>query len=124
MLYTEPRNLHQPPAGSKAAAKTGLVARKDKPGPGASSGRKTGLGIGKGGAKRPPTGKDLKAQVAAFKRKAALARAKRRGQPPSRGTVAPPKKPHRYRPGTVALREIRKYQRTVDLLIRKLPFQR
>lgn len=34
------------------------------------------------------------------------------------------KKPHRYRPGTVALREIRRYQRGTDLLIRKLPFQR
>lgn len=34
------------------------------------------------------------------------------------------KKPHRYRPGTCALREIRKYQKSVDLLIRKLPFQR
>ena len=34
------------------------------------------------------------------------------------------KKPHRYRPGTVALREIRKYQKNIDLLIRKLPFQR
>ena len=30
----------------------------------------------------------------------------------------------RYRPGTVALREIRKYQKSTDLLIRKLPFQR
>ena len=34
------------------------------------------------------------------------------------------KKPHRYRPGTVALREIRQYQKSTDLLIRKLPFQR
>ena len=34
------------------------------------------------------------------------------------------KKPHRYRPGTVALREIRKYQKSTDLLLRKLPFQR
>ncbi len=34
------------------------------------------------------------------------------------------KKPHRYRPGTVALREIRKYQRSTDLLIRKMPFAR
>tara|TARA_R110002050_G_scaffold107126_1_gene217464 strand:- start:1191 stop:1598 length:408 start_codon:yes stop_codon:yes gene_type:complete len=33
-------------------------------------------------------------------------------------------KPRRYRPGTVALREIRKYQKSTDLLIRKLPFQR
>lgn len=30
----------------------------------------------------------------------------------------------RYRPGTVALREIRKYQKSTDLLIRKQPFQR
>ncbi|OWF51874.1 histone H3.3-like [Mizuhopecten yessoensis] len=34
------------------------------------------------------------------------------------------KKPHRFRPGTVALREIRMYQKTTELLIRKLPFQR
>jgi histone H3 len=34
------------------------------------------------------------------------------------------KKQHRFRPGTVALREIRKYQKSTDLLLRKLPFQR
>jgi len=34
------------------------------------------------------------------------------------------KRPRRFRPGTVALREIRKYQKSSDLLIRKLPFQR
>ncbi len=33
------------------------------------------------------------------------------------------KKPHRYRPGTIAIREIRKYQKNTDLLIRKAPFQ-
>ena len=41
---------------------------------------------------------------------------------------APPtfclKKPHRYRPGTVALREIRRYQKSTELLVRKAPFQR
>ncbi len=34
------------------------------------------------------------------------------------------KKPHCYPPGTVAIREIRKYQKNTDLLIRKAPFQR
>ena len=34
------------------------------------------------------------------------------------------KKPQRYRPGTVALREIRKYQKSGDLLIPKVNFQR
>ena len=33
-------------------------------------------------------------------------------------------KPFRFRPGTVALRQIRKYQKSTELLIRKLPFQR
>ena len=36
----------------------------------------------------------------------------------------PAKKPRRYRPGTVALREIRRYQRSTDNVIRRLPFQR
>ncbi|XP_056169488.1 histone H3.3-like [Syzygium oleosum] len=40
---------------------------------------------------------------------------------PATGDV---KKRHRFRPGTVALREIRKYQKSTELLIRKLPFQR
>lgn len=39
-------------------------------------------------------------------------------------SAGPVKRPHRYRPGTVALREIRKYQKSTELLIRKLPFQR
>ena len=34
------------------------------------------------------------------------------------------KKPVRWRPGTVALREIRRYQRSTELLIRKMPFAR
>ncbi|KAF3825510.1 hypothetical protein GH733_005492, partial [Mirounga leonina] len=40
---------------------------------------------------------------------------------PSTGRV---KKPHRYRPGTAALRAIRRYQKSSELLIRILPFQR
>ena len=39
-------------------------------------------------------------------------------------SVVDSKKNHRFRPGTVALREIRKYQKSTELLIRKLPFQR
>ena len=37
------------------------------------------------------------------------------------GTI---RRPHRYRPGTVALRQIRKYQKSTELLIRKMPFPR
>ena len=53
-------------------------------------------------------------------RKALATKAARKSAPASGGI----KKPHRYRPGTVALREIRKYQKSTELLIRKLPFQR
>lgn len=35
-----------------------------------------------------------------------------------------PKRPHRFKPGTVALREIKKYQKSTELLIRKMPFAR
>ena len=48
-------------------------------------------------------------------------KAARKKTPPKTGGV---KKPRRYRPGTKALREIRKYQKSTDLLINKLPFQR
>ena len=43
------------------------------------------------------------------------------GKYPPRGRLH---KPRRYRPGTVALRQIRQYQKSTELLIRKLPFQR
>ena len=39
------------------------------------------------------------------------------------GQVTVQQQPHRYQPGTVALREIRRYQKSTELLIRKLPFQ-
>ncbi len=34
------------------------------------------------------------------------------------------KRPHRYRPGTVALREIKRYQTSTELLLRGAPFLR
>ena len=33
------------------------------------------------------------------------------------------KRPHKYRPGTKALMEIRRFQKSTELLIHKLPFQ-
>lgn len=50
-------------------------------------------------------------------------------QPPWERRPAPPRPPplqkkRKWRPGTVALREIRKYQKSTELLIRKAPFAR
>jgi histone H3 len=55
-------------------------------------------------------------------RKQLATKAARNSAPPVPG--AKTRKPHRYRPGTVALREIRRYQKSTDLLLRKAPFQR
>jgi histone H3 len=70
-------------------------------------------------------------------RTSSMARAKQAGPTKSKGGRAPRtgnatrdprtgvvKKPRRYRPGTVALREIRKYQKSTELLIRRTPFAR
>ena len=53
-------------------------------------------------------------------RKELKTKAARRSAPATGGV----KKPHRYRPGTVAIRQIRRYQRSTELLIRRAPFQR
>ena len=63
-------------------------------------------------ARKAPRGKAPRKQLAV--------KAARKSAPATGGV----KKPHRYRPGTVALREIRRYQKSTDLLIRKAPFQR
>ena len=47
--------------------------------------------------------------------------AKKSGVKAPKGGV---KKPHRFQLGTVALKEIKRYQKSTELLIRKLPFQR
>jgi histone H3 len=53
-------------------------------------------------------------------RKQVATKAARKASPSSGGM----KKPRRFRPGTVALREIRRYQKSTSLLLRKAPFQR
>ena len=48
-------------------------------------------------------------------------------RPPRKRLINPRgkiRKPRRFRPGTVALRQIKTYQKSTELLIRKLPFQR
>ncbi|KAF2490277.1 histone-fold-containing protein [Lophium mytilinum] len=48
---------------------------------------------------------------------------KRRGDIQPGDPIPYPKK-RRYKPGTLALREIRRYQKSTDLLLLKLPFSR
>ncbi|KAL8280011.1 hypothetical protein RQP46_007592 [Phenoliferia psychrophenolica] len=72
-----------------------------------------GGGGGGGGAK-----KKVPAGTTGGKGRASTGGKSRPGDP-----IVPQKK-HRYRPGTVALREIRKYQKTTELLVQRLPFAR
>ena len=65
--------------------------------------------------------KPKEAQAVAEKRKTKPAAKATRKIFPGTGGV---RKPHRYRPGTHTLHEIRKYQKSTELLIRKLPFMR
>ena len=62
----------------------------------------------------------MKSQSGKAPRKALASKAARK----SAGSVAGQKQKKRFRPGTKALREIKKYQKTTELLLRKLPFQR
>ncbi len=64
------------------------------------------------------------ARVQAEQRREAAAPPPRRQVVRQLGPRGGVKKPHRYHPGTVALREIRRFQKTTELLIRKAPFQR
>ncbi|KAM6495803.1 histone-fold-containing protein [Amanita muscaria] len=58
-------------------------------------------------------------------RKSTGGRAPHRSEPEDQPQdEAAPRKKKRFRPGTVALREIRKYQKSTELLLRKLPFAR
>ena len=61
-----------------------------------------------------------KAEERAAQAAKAAKAAKKSGVKAPKGGV---KKLHRFRPGTVALKEIRRYQNSTELLILKLPFQ-
>ncbi|KAF1823124.1 histone-fold-containing protein [Dissoconium aciculare CBS 342.82] len=75
--------------------------------PNRTRGGSSGAGRGRGG-KTIPGGKTV--------RKSTAGRAS--------DVSSPTRKKTRYKPGTVALREIRKYQKSTDLLLLRLPFSR
>jgi len=74
--------------------------------------------MGRGSARTKQTAR--KSTGGKAPRKSLATKAARKSAPYNGGV----KKPHRFRPSTVALREIRKYQKSTELLLRKLPFQR
>ncbi|KLJ05388.1 histone H3-like centromeric protein A [Blastomyces silverae] len=98
------------PAGSPQTRRTiggGVGSRSDAAvaGPSSRGGSTRGKGRGSGGG-----------------RGGASARARNTDIQP--GDPLPLRRRHRYKPGTLALKEIRRYQKSWDLLLLKLPFAR
>ncbi|KAJ5873485.1 histone H3-like centromeric protein hH3v [Penicillium subrubescens] len=74
---------------------------------------------------KAPAAKTAAASPASAARKTAAKKtAGKRASNVQPGDPTPTGKKRRYKPGTVALKEIRRYQRSYDLLIAKLPFAR
>ena len=84
--------------------------------------KKTGKQAQKQLASNLPRKSLTKEQARKNATKAAAVAQKNLGNPPS--FTGGLKRPMSYRPGTVALREIHCYQKSTELLIRKLPFKR
>ncbi|XP_055645474.1 histone H3.v1-like [Toxorhynchites rutilus septentrionalis] len=110
---------------SKTAAKKPKTPKPKKAAPAkkpapkkAAAKKEYDLGVSKPMARTKQTAR--KSTGGKAPRKQLATKAARKSAPATGGV----KKPHRYRPGTVALREIRRYQKSTELLIRKLPFQR
>ena len=113
-----PANPKGPSLGDPPVPQPGMLPPGPKKTTGASTTTtKPALNPGQkhGSAKKGLTVKKATAAAAA----AAAAR-KPQKQAPAGGV----RKHYRFRPGTVALKEIRQYQKSTELLIRKLPFQR
>ena len=107
-----PVNLKVPSTGEPPEPNLGMLP----PGP-----RKTTGGGSKPALNLGQRSNSIKAHLAKLQKKTADKAAKKSGMKGPKGGV---KKPHRFRPGTVALKEIQRYQKSTELLIRKLPFQR
>ncbi|KAK2466280.1 hypothetical protein APHAL10511_001922 [Amanita phalloides] len=71
-----------------------------------------------------PQSPAAKRKKTATARKSTGGKAPRRSEPETQVQGEVVHKKRRFRPGTVALREIRKYQKSTDLLLQKLPFAR
>ena len=89
--------------------------------------KSTVRGPGAGKAPRKTVATTASAKTTKKKSKSVrLTSKKRPGKVAKSGAAGPPgiKKSARFRPGTVALRDIKRYQKSTDLLLRRLPFQR
>ena len=105
-----PVNPQVPSTGEPPEPNLGMLP----PGP-----RKTTGGGSKPALNLGQRSNSIKAHLAKLQKKAADKAAKKSSMKAPKGGV---KKPHRFQPGTVTLKEIWRYQKSTELLIQKLPF--
>ena len=117
-----PVNPNVPSTGDPPEPDPGLLP----PGPRKTTGRgsKPALNPGQRSGSLKVIQEELRKTLA--KKKAAEQEAQAAKAAKKTGVKTPKvvKRLHRFRTGTVALKEIRRYQKSTELLIRKLPFQR
>ena len=113
-----PVNPKVPSTGDPPEPDPGLLP------PGPRKGSKPALNPGQRSGSLKAIQEELRKTMA--RKKAAEHAAKAAKAAKKSGLKAPKvaKRLHRFRPGTVALKEIQRYQKSTELLIRKLPFQR
>ena len=125
--------VHNNNSGQRNARSGAMVSTIQKGVKGAKAGAASGAG-GKDGQSSSPGRKAPQKSTArkstggvrpaARKSVGGAGKGKGKGRETDEDQEGVERKKKRFRPGTVALREIRKYQKSTDLLIRKLPFSR
>ena len=116
-----PVNLKVPSTGEPPEPDPGLLP----PGPKRTTGRgsKPALNPGQRMGSLKAIQEELRKTIAKKKAAEHEAQAAKAAKKSSVKAPKAAKRLHRFRPGTVALKEIRRYQKSTELLIRKLPFQ-
>ena len=119
-----PVNLKVPSTGEPPEPNLGMLP----PGPRKTTGRgsKPALNPGLRMGSLKVIQEELRKTLAKKKAAECKAQAAKAAKTAKKSGVKVPKvvkRLHRFRPGTVALKEIRRYQKSTELLIRKLPFQ-
>ena len=120
-----PVNPKGPSTGEPPEPDTGMLP----PGPRRTTGggSKPALNPGQRTESLKAIQEELRKTIARKKAEERAAQAAKAAKAAKKSSVKAPKggvkKFHRFQPGTVALKEIRRYQKSMELLIRKLPFQ-
>lgn len=125
---TEEDDTRATATAAAGPSRPSTTAGKTAPGTPSTRGQRKSRGVTRGGKRPPGTGRPSDVQrmsyLEANGNNLVQPNLEFRTDALSAGDPTPTGRRRRYKPGTVALQEIRRYQRSYDLLLRKLPFAR